>query len=294
MRPGEVGEYDIWDVRPTGDGLRRLTQSPANTSDYDPEWSPDGSRVLFARRLLDESGTDGDDLYTVARHGGTPRRLTDCADSCFSDGEATWSPDSKQITLVRATGSRADGRPNTIAVYVMRADGSHLTKLSSPPKGLEDHYPTWSPNGRTIVFQRDTSTDVPGPTKLLAVNVKTGEEQLVHQLPAWAPGSGLANFAPRGQRVLFGYWCIFGDACPSSTRTGRNATLAIIDADGTHLRPLHLGIAADTGAWSPDAKRIVFRCQPTIGTFRLCTSRLDGSELKRFPWPLGSAHPDWG
>jgi hypothetical protein len=41
-------------------------------------------------------------------------------------------------------------------------------------------------------------------------------------------------------------------------------------------------------------RRIVFRCQRTIGSFRICTSRLDGSELKRFPWPLGSAHPDWG
>jgi hypothetical protein len=25
MRPGQVGEYDIWVVRPTGKGLRRLT-----------------------------------------------------------------------------------------------------------------------------------------------------------------------------------------------------------------------------------------------------------------------------
>ena len=30
MRPGTVGEYDIWVVRPDGTGLRRLTESPAN------------------------------------------------------------------------------------------------------------------------------------------------------------------------------------------------------------------------------------------------------------------------
>jgi hypothetical protein len=28
MRPGAVGEYDIWVVRPDGTGLRRLTESP--------------------------------------------------------------------------------------------------------------------------------------------------------------------------------------------------------------------------------------------------------------------------
>jgi TolB protein len=294
MRPGEVGEYDIWVVRPTGDGLRRLTQSPANTSDYDPEWSPDGTIVLFSRRLLDESTTDGDDLYVVGKDGAGLRRLTDCADDCFSDGEASWSPDGRRITLIRATGSRADGRPSTIAVYLTRVDGSHMRRLTDPPKGLEDHYPTWSADGRTIVFQRDTTTDVPGRTKLLAVDPQTGKERPVYRLPAWAPGGGLANFAPHGHRVLFGYWCIFGDACPPSTRTARNATLAVIDADGSHLRRLNLGIAGDTAAWSPDGTRIVFRCQPAAGTFRLCTSRLDGSKLTRFPWPLGSAHPDWG
>jgi Tol biopolymer transport system component len=294
MRPGEVGEYDIWVVRPSGDGLRRLTRSPAQTSDYDPEWSPDGTHVLFSRRLLDESTTDGDDLQVIGRDGSGLHPLTDCKQDCFSDGEATWSPDGEQITLIRATGSRADGRPSDIAVYVMRADGSHMSKLTSPPSGLEDHYPTWSSDGRTIVFQRDTTTDVPGRTKLFAVDVKTGKERLVYRLPPWAPGAGLANFAPRGNRFLFGYWCIFGDSCPPSTRSARNAQLALMNADGSHLRRLHLGIPADTGDWSPDGRRIVFRCQPTPGEFRLCTSRLDGSALKRFPWPLGSAHADWG
>src|SRR6476661_8251555 len=32
MRPGTVGEYDIWVVRPDGTGLRRVTESPANRS----------------------------------------------------------------------------------------------------------------------------------------------------------------------------------------------------------------------------------------------------------------------
>jgi len=29
MRPGTVGEHDIWVVRPDGTGLRRVTESPA-------------------------------------------------------------------------------------------------------------------------------------------------------------------------------------------------------------------------------------------------------------------------
>ena len=30
MRPGTIGEYDMWVVQPDSTGLRRVTQSPAN------------------------------------------------------------------------------------------------------------------------------------------------------------------------------------------------------------------------------------------------------------------------
>jgi len=59
MRPGTVGEYDIWVVRPDGTGLRRLTESPANRSDHYPAWSPDSSTLLFERRKLDPAAAGG-------------------------------------------------------------------------------------------------------------------------------------------------------------------------------------------------------------------------------------------
>ena len=68
------------------------------------------------------------------------------------------------------------------------ADGSHVREISRPPRGFEDHYPTWSPDGRTIVFQRDTSTQVPKPGKLIAVDVATRVERTVYRFPRWAPG----------------------------------------------------------------------------------------------------------
>ena len=308
MRPGTIGEYDLWAVRPNSTGLRRLTESPANRSDYNPTWSPDGSMVLFERRKLDESIPGSDEaLYEVGPNGGGVRQITHCSELCWSDSESAWSSSGKKIAFGRATGPRSAPGPSLVAIYVANADGSHARRVSRPPHGYEDHYPTWSPNGRIIVFQRNTSdnTGEPVHSKLIAVDVATRTERTLYLLPKWAQGAGEPKFSPNGKTIMFNYWCIFGDSCPPSTRASRNATIATIRPDGTGLHRLHLRTGADSGGWSPDGKRLVFRCRskagtptppglpPPAGLFRVCVSKLDGTGFQRFPWPVSSAHPDW-
>lgn len=298
MRPGRLGEYDLWAVRPDGSGLRRLTTTPLNRSDYNPSRSPEGSKVLFER-----SGGDGDDLYTVGVDGRGLERLTDCSlsrDGCFSDGEARWSPDGARIAAQRALGSNPNAGPTDIAIWLIGADGTYERRLSSPPEGLEDHNPTWSPDGRTIVFERDSTNDVTARSRLVAVSVESGAERLVYKLPKFAPSAGDPRFSPDGKRILFGFWCAFGDQCPASTPSARNATLATIRPNGKGLRKLRLPSGADSGTWSPNGKRIVYRCRAdggasvAPGDARLCTSKLNGRAFKEFPYKLDSASPDWG
>jgi Tol biopolymer transport system component len=297
MRPGQVGEYDIWVVRPNGHALRRLTRAPTGRSDYNPTWSPDGSTVLFERRKLDENAAGGDEaLYAVGAGGGSVRQVTHCDADCWSDGEGAWSADGSQLAFGRATGPRDQDGPALVAVYVAASDGSAIRQISAPPSGYEDHYPTWSPDGRTVVFERDQSSDPAGPSQLIAIDVASGAERTVYALPPWAPSAGIPKFSPDGTKILFGYWCVFGDQCPASTRSARNSRQATIRPDGSGLHVLPLKALPDSGSWSPDSQQVVYRCHANVGEidFKLCTSRLDGSRLKRFPWPLGSAHPSWG
>jgi Tol biopolymer transport system component len=297
MRPGTIGEYDLWRVRPNGTGLRRLTKSPANRSDYNPTWSPAGSVVLFERRkTADVPGSD-EALYEVGRNGGV-RQITHCHGRCWSDSEPAWAASGKRIAFGRATGPRSAQGPSLVAIHVANADGSHTRQVSKPPHGYEDHYPTWSPNEHTIVFQRNTSDSSGAPvhSSLIAVDVATRTERTVYRFPKWAQGAGQPDFSPSGKQIMFNYWCIFGDSCPPSTRASRNATIAIIGPDGTRLRRLHLRTDADSGAWSPNGNQIVFRCRANSGPtpFRVCRSKPDGTNFKRFPWPVNSAEPDWG
>jgi Tol biopolymer transport system component len=295
MRPGTVGEYDLWTVRGNGTQLRRLTRAPRDRSDYNPDWSPDGSTVVFERRVLT---APGDELYLVRADGSGLHPITSCTGDCWSDNEARWSPDGRLIAFGEASGPRTDSGPAKVAIDLVNADGSGQRQLSNPPHGFEDHYPTWSAEGKTIVFQRDTSTNPLGRTRLVAIDVSTGREQVIYTLPSWANGGGVPTFSPDGRRILFSFWCIYGDGCAPATRQARNARLATVDANGGNLHVLPLKTRGDSGAWSPRGRSVVFRCWAKtglqVGNFRLCTSRLDGTRLKRFPWRLDSAHPDWG
>ena len=304
MRPGEIGAFDVWVVRPDGRRLRRITTSPMGRDDHNPVWSPDGSTILFERRKLDSSTPGPDEaLYAVDANGKGFRQITHCHGDCWSDSEPAWAADGSRIAFGRATGPRSAPAPSRVAIAVARADGSHVRLISRPPHGFEDHYPTWSPDGRTIVFQRDTSTQVPRAGKLIAVDVATRVERTVYKFPRWAPGAGIAKFSPDGKRILFGFWCIYGDQCPTTSREPRNEKLATIRPDGRGLHRLPLA-GVDTGVWSPDGKQIAYRCRarsdlgPPANTseppYRLCISKLDGTRFKRFPWPLVSVHPDWG
>jgi hypothetical protein len=117
-------------------------------------------------------------------------------------------------------------------------------------------------------------------------------------LPPWAPGAGIPTFSPDGRKILFSFWCIYGDGCPAATRTRRNARLATVDANGRGLRVLPLKVWADSGAWAPSGTRIVYRCRSARDranlVFNLCVSRPDGGGLKVIPLRLGSAQPSWG
>jgi TolB protein len=121
----------------------QLTRGSAiNTS---PAFSPDGNRVVFES---DRGGTQ--QLYVMSAAGGEATRIS------FGDGRyatPVWSPRGDMIAYTKIAGGR-------FHIGVMRQDGSGEKLLTG---SYIDEGPTWAPNGRVLMFFRESPGASGGP-----------------------------------------------------------------------------------------------------------------------------------
>jgi Tol biopolymer transport system component len=114
-----------------------------------PSYSPDGTQIAF-RGDLDLAEPSGDEeIYVMDADGTNVRQLTSNADF---DSAPSWSNDGEQILFERApAGTFTPGiEAQEKDVYVMRADGTHVRRLTDSP-GL-DEGAEFSPDATKIVF----------------------------------------------------------------------------------------------------------------------------------------------
>ncbi|MEP7065809.1 MAG: S9 family peptidase [Gemmatimonadota bacterium] len=136
---------------------RSLTQlTSGDHDDLMPEWSPDGSAILFSsKQQKDPDRTDNWDLYVIApTPGATARQLThnDLDDSDPQwESRAAWSPDSKEIAFLQGgPDSLIYFSPQRLAV-VSAADGP--VRIVSRTVDRSFVNPAWSGDGKSIYVQ---------------------------------------------------------------------------------------------------------------------------------------------
>jgi Tol biopolymer transport system component len=115
---------DIFKVPATGGTAVAFFVAPT-TSEKEPKYSPDGSKILFR---------ESSQLFVVSSTGtGTPIPLT----TVGSNFGAVWSPDGTRI----AYSSVASGETQ-FDIWVMNADGSNKTNITTTP-AISEFQPSW-------------------------------------------------------------------------------------------------------------------------------------------------------
>lgn len=131
------GNTDIYSVNLANRVATRLTSD--GSIETAPSYAPDGGQIVFES---DRGGSQ--QLYVMSAGGGEARRIS------FGDGRyatPVWSPRGDLIAFTKMMGGR-------FHIGVMRPDGSGERLLT---ESFLDEGPTWSPNGRVLMFFRETA-----------------------------------------------------------------------------------------------------------------------------------------
>lgn len=108
----------------------------------DPQVSPDGHRILFAKKIVDaEKNKYITNLFTVDLEGHVQQWTGGDAGA----GHGRWSPDGSQIAFI----SGREGKNGQI--FLLPTSGGEARKLSSLPEGSLGDF-KWSPDGKWIAF----------------------------------------------------------------------------------------------------------------------------------------------
>jgi Tol biopolymer transport system component len=221
-----------------------------------PQWSPDGSRIVFqaGRQPLSlRVSSGGGMLYQAPARGGAPRKLFGSVPAGLAVSPA-WSPEGTRVAFGALGG-----------LYVVAADGNGVPSLVAA--GSEFHSPRWSADGNRIAFVRSGSMFTFGEESLgnvstSAVMVLTLDNGQVTQItrgewldtnPVWLPDSRTLLFVSSrgGGRDVYTIRLTRGgqpEREPERLTSGLNAHGISVSADGKLLA--YSSYAPSANIWS--------------------------------------------
>jgi len=156
------GNSDIYTMNLKTRVVEKITDH--TSIDTSPSYSPDGKYICFNS---DRSGLQ--QIYVMRNDGSNVKRIT------FGKGlygTPVWSPRGDLIAFTKVHKGR-------FYIGVMRPDGTGERLLT------ENYYqeaPSWSPNGRVLIFYRETKSDSEGKgfsAKLWSIDLTGYNERLI-------------------------------------------------------------------------------------------------------------------
>ena len=274
---------EVFSVRIDGKDRVRLTRNGG--WDWTPRLASDGRRVVVSRTEdWDDFAQATTSIVLIDRD--RERTLVPGHHLGGAAEYPRWSPDGRWVAfqLPRAFGS--GGRPTSgpIDLWVIRPNGTGRRRLLDAGAlnhageiAPEDNAWDWSPDSRSIAFQREVPEDR-SSSELAVVDVETGAVRRL--TPGWHP-----DWAPRGRLVAAvddGGIFVVDARTAARRRIARNGRrhfdvpvwspdgrriafydgdptfLYVVDSDGSRRRRLASTPFADRPCWTRDATALVY------------------------------------
>jgi Tol biopolymer transport system component len=195
-------EDGLYTVNPDGSELTRVGP---NLNGGVPAWSPDGSKLAFARWRTC-CGIQGYDIYTANLDGSGELRIAERA------SYPVWSPSNK-IAFIRDVSGCCQ-------IYTIDPDGTDEIRLTND--NAVDLLRGWSPNGTSLLFMSNRDATPNNHFDIFTINADgSGRTNLT---PTTAATESYPAWSPDGKRVVFN----------SLEGSPGGIALHTIDTDGTH------------------------------------------------------------
>ena len=251
----------------TGERHQLTSPPPQSFGDTQPDVSPDGREVAFARSVAPNAS----DIHVVLATGGEPHRLTFDVNPITG---LTWSEDGRSIVF----SSERAGMASAGSLWRVAVGASSSRNEPERLSGIGSRaiVPAIASRGRLLAYQeylvdtnlwRASTTGLGSPERVIS---STREETL-------------PDYSPDGARIAF-----------ASNRSG-NWEIWTANADGSNSRQLtfYSGGPAQAPRWSPDGRLLAFT-HVQEGNVDIYTMTPEGSLIRRLTVePSGEETPSW-
>ncbi len=255
QQQGDNWTWHLYTMDINGGSVRQLTDNPW---DIRPDWSPDGTRIVFH-----SEGT----LALINCDGTHFQRIPTWEKASPIDPD--WSPDGSHVVFSAA--AWVDAHDWHWDIFVLNLATGIIRNLTNHPRS--DEHPSWSPDGKWIVFASNRDPNFWAAPDALTADLyimdadgnqlrNLTQTQTHEMLPAWSPDGAQIAFIKSIDGVTSELYVMSVESKREHRLTNLNKPLMSL-------------------CWSPDSQQIAFSVHMPDHTEDIYRIDRDGKNLRQ-------------